>query len=70
MARAVAALSGAAPRHQIIQYPVGEAPPLQGEERARAYMYVLFTFIAARLPRALGGKAIFGPFAGSCPDKL
>ena len=70
MARAMAALSGTIPDRVIIPYPVDDGPLLVGSMRRRAYLNYLITLAVVHLPRTVGGRRIYGPFAGTCPDTL
>lgn len=71
MARAMAALSGALPDRVIVPYPVEDGPArMVGRIRMRAYLKYLVTIVAARLPLAVGGQRVYGPFADGCPATL
>jgi len=72
MARALAALSGALPRRELIPYPVDEAPSPTDSLRQRALQYVKYlgTIVAVRLPWVDNSNRLYGPLANTYPSTL
>ena len=72
MARALAALSGALPRRELIPYPVDEAlsPTDSLRERALEYVKYLGTIVAVRLPWVDNSNRLYGSFANTYPSTL
>ena len=72
MARALAALSGALPRRELIPYPVDEvlSPTDSLRERALEYVKYLGTIVPVRLPWVDNSNRLYGSFANTYPSTL
>lgn len=66
MARALADFRGALLLREIIPFPVFDAPPLEGEARAREYARYLVSLGLSPLPRWADPRDA-GPFTVGCP---
>jgi uncharacterized SAM-binding protein YcdF (DUF218 family) len=70
MARALAALSRAAPDHEIVPFPIEDG--MSGSEEARSDEYLKFvgTLVLVRIPGVARRSRFSGVFAAGCPREL
>jgi uncharacterized SAM-binding protein YcdF (DUF218 family) len=70
MARALAALSRAAPDHEIVPFPIEDG--MSGSEEARSEEYLKFvqTLVLLRVPEIARRSRFSGVFAAGCPPSL
>lgn len=66
MARALADLRGKLPFFEVTPYPINDAPPTSGRERALNFLEYLASLIASRMPISLDPRNP-GVFEFSCP---